>query len=139
MDEKYDEVNDGSLLQPASCTDSENKGLMNEWIIAKQCKYCERYRLATYYSRRCQKADWSRHKSKCEEFTAQISESEARKKQSHCFLHIILTMFIDAFTFLIPLLTLGRYVPRRSARLHQRRKLPLRKRRPSKSSIMLHY
>ncbi len=79
LDEKYEEVKkitEMGLCYNPLCNCPGGR------VEYSKTMYCDGCRCVTYCSRECQKADWSKHKSKCEECAAAISKFEARKKQS---------------------------------------------------------
>ena len=77
LDEKYQEVKKitklGHCLNP-QCSISDNR------VERSKTKYCSRCRCATYCSRECQEANWSRHKSDCDKFAPMISKFEAKQQ-----------------------------------------------------------
>ena len=77
LDEKYNEVK--SITKLSICYYPEcSTGVKVE---RSKAKYCSRCRCAAYCSRECQKADWSFHKSACDNFAAMIAEFEAKRHE----------------------------------------------------------
>ncbi len=78
LDEKYQEVK--HITKMGHCYNSECKFFLgSEGVERWKTKYCSRCRCATYCSRECHEANWSRHKPDCDEFAAMISMFEAKQ------------------------------------------------------------
>ena len=77
LDEKYEEVKRitmiGGCYNPG-CNFPDGK------VERSKTKYCSRCRCATYCSRECQEADWSRHKPICDKNAAIIAKFEAKQQ-----------------------------------------------------------
>ena len=74
LDEKYEEVK--SITKMGICYNTHCKMPTVERSKAKCCSRC---RCATYCSRECQEADWSRHKPICDTNVSMINKFEARQ------------------------------------------------------------
>ncbi len=79
LDEKYEEVKhitNTGICYSAECSipDKYNR------VERSKIKDCSRCRCATYCSRECQEADWSRHKPDCDRNAALIAEFEAKQQ-----------------------------------------------------------
>ena len=77
LDKKYEEVKHitkmGFCYNP-QCSIPDRK------VKRSKAKYCSRCRCATYCSRECQVADWSKHKRFCDRDVAKIAEFEAKQQ-----------------------------------------------------------
>ena len=76
LDEKYEEV---KHITKMGCCYNPQCSLPNKRVERSKAKYCSRCRCATYCSRECQVADWSRHKSDCDEEVSIIAEFVAKQ------------------------------------------------------------
>ena len=79
MDEKYEEVK--SITKIGFCFAPNPQCSSGRYVDRSKTKYCSRCRCATYCSRECQVADWSRHKPHCDRNAAIIAKFEAAKRQ----------------------------------------------------------
>ena len=77
LDEKYEEVK--NITKMGVCYNKQCNH-PNGRVEYSKTMYCDRCLRVTYCSRECQKADWSGHKSNCEECAARIAEFEAMKQ-----------------------------------------------------------
>ena len=80
LDEKYEEVK--SIAKMGFCYNPQCKfclKLNGERVERSKTKYCSRCRCVTYCSRECQEADWSRHKSICDNKAAIIARFEDKR------------------------------------------------------------
>eukprot|EP00984_Skeletonema_dohrnii_P011224 scaffold4462_cov119-Skeletonema_dohrnii-CCMP3373.AAC.7 len=80
LDAKYDEVK--ATPKKAYCCNLQCKFPYPYWVKRSKTMYCSRCRNVTYCSPECQKADWTRHKSYCDEVAAERAEFDAKKKHS---------------------------------------------------------
>eukprot|EP00985_Skeletonema_marinoi_P003493 scaffold1505_cov146-Skeletonema_marinoi.AAC.7 len=78
LDKKYDEVK--ATPKMGCCFNLQCK--FPYYVERNETMYCSRCRNVTYCSRECQKADWTRHKSCCDEDAAERAEFDAKKKHS---------------------------------------------------------
>ena len=76
LDEMYEEV---KHITKMGCCYNPQCSLPNKRVERSKAKYCSRCRCATYCSRECQEADWSRHKSDCDEEVSIIAEFVAKQ------------------------------------------------------------
>ena len=76
LDKEYEEVK--HIAKMGICHNSQCK-FPRGVVERSKTKYCSRCRCATYCSRDCQEADWSRHKPFCDRGAAMIAEFEARQ------------------------------------------------------------
>ena len=75
LDEKYEEVK--SITKMSMCYNPKcSIPDKNKKVERSKTKYCSRCRCATYCSRECQEADWSRHKPHCDGAAARIAKFE---------------------------------------------------------------
>ena len=74
LDKKYEEVK--HITKLGVCYNPQCS-LQSRIIKRSNTMYCSRCRCATYCSRECQKADWSRHKPNCDWNAAKIAKLEA--------------------------------------------------------------
>ncbi len=79
LDDTYEEVK--SITKLGLCF-NPRCNCPDRLVKHSKTMYCDRCRSVTYCSRKCQKADWSRHKTNCEKEAERIAEFEASKKQS---------------------------------------------------------
>ena len=77
LDERYEEVKHipkmGRCYNP-QCSIPDRK------VERSETKYCSRCRSATYCCRKCQEADWPKHKPDCDKFAAMIAKFEAKQQ-----------------------------------------------------------
>eukprot|EP00984_Skeletonema_dohrnii_P011223 scaffold4462_cov119-Skeletonema_dohrnii-CCMP3373.AAC.6 len=79
LDEKYHEVK--CITKMGLCYNPECRlNPSGEVVERSKTMYCSRCRNATYCSRECQKADWTRHRPACDECVARIAKFEAKKR-----------------------------------------------------------
>eukprot|EP00984_Skeletonema_dohrnii_P011219 scaffold4462_cov119-Skeletonema_dohrnii-CCMP3373.AAC.2 len=83
LDGKYDEVK--AITKLGFCFNPEcNSNFdfeMSGELERSKTKYCSRCRCATYCSRECQKADWTRHKIYCDEDAEEMADFDAKTKK----------------------------------------------------------
>ena len=77
LDTRYEEVK--NITKMGVCYNKQCNH-PNGRVEYSKTMYCDRCLRVTYCSRECQKADWSGHKSNCEECAARIAEFEAMKQ-----------------------------------------------------------
>jgi hypothetical protein len=76
LDEKYEEVK--HITKLGVCYNSQCS-IPDKRVERSKTKYCSRCRSATYCSRECQVAAWSRHKPYCDKFAEIIAEFQAEQ------------------------------------------------------------
>ena len=76
LDEHYDKVK--SITKMGFCY-SPQCSMTGKGVERSKTKYCSRCRCATYCSRECQIADWSKHKSACDNNAAIIAKFQAKQ------------------------------------------------------------
>ena len=79
LDEKYEEVKHITKMGICYSGECSIRDKYNR-VERSKAKYCSRCRCATYCSRECQIADWSRHKTDCDRNAAMIAKFEAKQK-----------------------------------------------------------
>ena len=77
LDEKYEEVK--HVAKMGRCFNPQCS-IPNGDVERSKAKYCSRCRNATYCSRECQEAHWSKHKCYCDNGAARIARFEAKQK-----------------------------------------------------------
>ena len=80
LDEKYEEVK--SITKIGVCHNPQCS-FPNRMVERSKTMYCSRCRCATYCSRECQRADWSRHKEYCDINSARKTEFDANKESQN--------------------------------------------------------
>ena len=78
LDERYQEVK--HITKLGHCWNPGCR-IPGRSVERSEIEDCSRCRNATYCSRECQEADWSRHKSDCDSDAARIAEFEAEKQE----------------------------------------------------------
>ena len=78
LNEKYEEVK--SITKMSICY-SPQCSIPGRKVERSKTKYCSRCRCATYCSRECQVADWSRHEPVCDDNAVIIAEFEAKRQE----------------------------------------------------------
>ena len=68
LDEKYQEVK--SITKMGFCYNRRCSSTPGRRVERSKAKYCSRCRCATYCSRECQEADWTKHKPNCDKRAA---------------------------------------------------------------------
>jgi hypothetical protein len=81
LDEKYEEVK--HITKIGTCYNPQCK-FPGGKLERRKTMYCSRSRLVTYCSRGCQKADWSTHKSYCDNNAAIKAEFDAKHQKACC-------------------------------------------------------
>ena len=76
LDEKYQEVK--SITKMGHCLNPQCS-IPDKRVERRKTKYCSRCRSATYCSRECQVAAWSRHRPDCDKFAQIIAEFQAEQ------------------------------------------------------------
>ena len=79
LDEKYDEVK--HIPKMGDCYNYPQCDFPNGRVERSKTKYCSRCRNATYCSRECQKAHWTKHKPECDIDCAMIAKFEAKRQE----------------------------------------------------------
>ena len=80
LDEKYEEVK--SITKMGVCF-NQHCAHPKRSVERSKLRCCSRCRSVTYCSRECQAADWSLHKSFCDEIAAKRAEFDASQEQQH--------------------------------------------------------
>ena len=77
LDEKYEEAK--HITKMGFCWNT-HCSIPDRFVRRSMTKYCSRCRCATYCSRECQVADWTMHKTYCDNDAAIIAEFEAKQQ-----------------------------------------------------------
>ena len=78
LDEKYQEMKHITKMGYCyNCCVTPQCSIPGRRVERRKTKYCSRCRSATYCSRGCQEANWSRHKPICDKYAEVIAEFEA--------------------------------------------------------------
>ena len=81
LDEKYDEVK--SITKVGNCYNLHCR-IPGRSVERSKTMCCSRCRNATYCSRDCQEANWSRHKADCDNFVARIAKFKDKQQNGAC-------------------------------------------------------